>query len=189
LTLTAGTSLSGVSSCADRPALAPAAFAAASNHFAAYARFERWALRSVDSDVRMDGEAALREMLFAPLRRDHAVAWAEVTSERNLALTYRTPLSDAALRFVPIDAPSLGRVQIATCETCKKQDGTARACVQIERPNEPTRRTHVRMAFCEPDSVPMSAPKTQQAVSTTAKTRAPKARASKQTEPRAQAAR
>jgi hypothetical protein len=125
---------------------------AASSHFVAFERFERWAERSVDSDVRLQGEQALRETVFAPLRRDREVVWADVQVDRRQVLAYRTPLADAALHFTPIEAPTLGRVQVAKCEACADAEHS-RDCVVIARPagRAPAR---VRMAFCRTAEVP-----------------------------------
>jgi hypothetical protein len=127
---------------------------AASGHFAAFERFERWALRSVTSDLRMRGLHALRETLFAPLRRARSVAWAEVQWDGGQSLQYRTPLADSALSFVPIEAEALGRVLVAVCEPCK-QAGQTSDCVVIARPKE-QRSTRVRMAFCKPVEEPQA---------------------------------
>jgi hypothetical protein len=134
--------------CSEQPALAPA-LTAASSHFAAFERFERWALRSVSSDVRLHGDGALRETLFAPLRRDREVLWADVQWDSDQVLAYRKPLADAELKFVPIEAPRLGRVMVALCEPCEGA-GEGRECVVIERVEKKKKRpARVRMAFCE----------------------------------------
>ena len=131
--------------------------AAASQYFAAFERFERWALRSVSSDVRLQGQLALRETLFAPLRHNRAVAWADVHWEPNQELAYKKPIADEQLPLVPIEAPSLGRVLVAVCEACK-QDGHS-DCVVIERPVR-QRPARVRIAFCKVAPAPqVSAPK------------------------------
>jgi hypothetical protein len=162
-------------SCSEQRELRPA-MAAASEHFAAFERFERWAVRSVRSDVRLQGKLALRETLFAPLRHNRVVAWADVHWESDQLLTYRDPIPDAQLTLVPIEAPSLGRVLVAVCEACK-QAGQGSECVVIERP-ERQRPARVRMAFCKVEPEPqVSAPKP----------RAPAARPKKQPQARAQA--
>jgi hypothetical protein len=142
--LAAGTCLSEVA-CSEHKAV-DTALQAASGHFVAFERFERWAERSVGSDVRLQGEPALRETVFAPLRRDHDVVWADVQVDTRQVLSYRTPLADAALQFTPIEAPTLGRVQVALCEACADKE-QRRECVVIARPagRWPAR---VRMAFC-----------------------------------------
>lgn len=121
--------------------------AAASEHFAAFERFERWAVRSVSSDIRLQGQLALRETLFAPLRHNRSVAWADVHWQPNQDFAYRTPLPDEQLELVPIEAPSLGRVLVAHCEACQ-QEGHSKDCVVIERPPK-QRPARVRMAFCK----------------------------------------
>ena len=143
VTLTAATCLSEAAACSEQAAVGSARNAAA-GYFAAFERFERWAERSVSSDVRLQGEQALRETVFAPLRRDRDVLWAEVLVDERQVLAYRTPLPDAALKFTPIEAPTLGRVQVALCDACDAKQGE---CVVIARPA--TRRfARVRMAFC-----------------------------------------
>jgi len=153
IALTVGT----CSSCSEQRAVGPT-MAAASEYFAVFERFERWALRSVSSDIRLQGPLALRETLFAPLRHNRAVAWADVHFELNQELAYRQPIPDAQLPLVPIDAPSLGRVLVAACEACK-QEGHTGDCVVIERP-ERQRPARVRMAFCRVAASPqVSTPK------------------------------
>ena len=149
LTLMVGSCLSGAAACSAQPALAPV-IDAASPHFAAFERFERWAERSVESDVRMRGVQALRETLFAPLRRDRAVAWAEVRPQDGQVLQYRTPLAEAALSFVPIETAALGRVLVAV---------HSNNCVLIERPKDRRAAARVRMAFCNPASEPQASAK------------------------------
>lgn len=144
--------LSSTPGCSEQPALG-SAVAAASAHLAAFERFERWAQRSVDSDVRLRGVQALRETLFAPLRRERSVAWAEVLWDGGQALQYRTPLAESALSFVPIEAPALGRVLVAVCEACK-QPAQSTDCVVIARPQGERRQARVRMAFCKPEQEP-----------------------------------
>ena len=162
-------------SCAEQRDIGPV-MAAASEQFATFERFERWAVRSVRSDVRLQGQLALRETLFAPLRHNRAVAWADVHWEPNQDLAYRNPIPDAELTLVPIEAPSLGRVLVALCEACK-QEGHSRDCVVIERPAK-QRPARVRMAFCK------VAPEPQVS---TPKHKAPAPRAKKHPEARAQA--
>ncbi|HET8937312.1 MAG TPA: hypothetical protein VFN67_27910 [Polyangiales bacterium] len=149
-TLLAGFCLSGAEACSEQPALGPV-IDAASSHLATFERFERWAQRSVESDVRMRGVQALRETLFAPLRRDRSVLWAEVQSEDGRVLPYRTPFAGAELSFVPIETAALGRVLVAVCAECK-QPGQS-ACVVIER-SKARRATRVRMGFCKVDAEP-----------------------------------
>jgi hypothetical protein len=128
--------------------------ASASEHFAAFERFERWAVRSVSSDVRLQGQLALREILFAPLRHNRAVAWADVHWEPNQDLAYKAPIADAELQLVPIEAPTLGRVLVASCAGCN-QDGQRDECVVIERPVK-QRPARVRMAFCKVEREPQA---------------------------------
>ena len=149
-TLLTGFCLSGTQACSEQPALGPV-IDAASTHLATFERFERWAQRSVESDVRMRGVQALHETLFAPLRRDRTVAWAEVQAGDGKVLMYRTPLADAELSFVPIETAALGRVLVAVCEACK-QPGQSE-CVVIERAKA-RRATRVRMGFCKLESEP-----------------------------------
>lgn len=151
--LLAGFCLSGAEACSEQPALGPV-IEAASTHLAAFERFERWAQRSIESDVRLRGLQALRETLFAPLRRDRTVAWAEVQSEDGRVLPYRTPLADTVLSFVPIETAALGRVMVAVCAACK-QPGQTSDCVVIERPKA-RRATRVRMAFCKLEAEPQA---------------------------------
>lgn|GEM_PF-4420963 len=144
-------------SCSEQRAVGPT-MAAASEYFAAFERFERWAVRSISSDVRLQGQLALRETLFAPLRHNRTVAWADVHWEPGQDLAYRKPIPDEQLPLVPIEAPSLGRVLVATCEACK-QDAKSSDCVVIERPAK-QRPARVRMAFCKVAPEPqVSAPK------------------------------
>lgn len=132
--------------------------AAASEYFAAFERFERWAVRSISSDVRLQGPLALRETLFAPLRHNRAVVWADVHWELSQTLAYRKPIPDEQLPLVPIEAPSLGRVLVAVCEACKEA-GHSSDCVVIERPAR-QRPARIRMAFCKVAPEPqVSAPK------------------------------
>lgn len=157
----AGSCLSAAAGCSEQPALAPV-IDAASPHLATFERFERWAQRSIESDVRLRGLQALRETLFAPLRRDRTVVWAEVQATDGRVLPYRTPLADAALSFVPIETPALGRVLVAVCDACK-QAAESSGCVVIERPKA-KRATRVRMAFCKPVDEPQASaaePKTR----------------------------
>jgi hypothetical protein len=144
-------------SCSEQRAVGPT-MAAASEYFAAFERFERWAVRSVGSDVRLQGQLALRETLFAPLRHNRTVAWADVHWEPGQELAFRTPIPDEQLPLVPIEAPSLGRVLVAACEACK-QETKSNDCVVIERPAK-QRPARVRMAFCKAAPEPqVSAPK------------------------------
>lgn len=146
-------------SCSEQRAVGPT-MAAAAEYFAAFERFERWAVRSVSSDVRLQGQLALRETLFAPVRYNRAVAWADVHWEPGQALAYRKPIPDEQLPLVPIEAPSLGRVLVATCEACR-QEAKSSDCVVIERPAK-QRPARVRMAFCKVAPEPqVSAPKSK----------------------------
>ena len=149
--LAAGTCLSEAAACSERDTVGAVRDAAAS-HFAAFERFERWAERSVSSDVRLQGEQALRETVFAPLRGAREVVWAEVRVDARQVLTYRTPLADVELRFTPIEAPTLGRVQVALCPACASNKAE-RECVVIARAAG-RRHAEVRIAFCstEPEA-------------------------------------
>ena len=135
---------------------------AASEHLAAFERFERWAVRSARSDLRWQGQLALRETLFAPLRNNHAVAWAEVHWEPDQVLSYREPIPDEQLQLLPIEGAALGRLLVASCAACRPE-AQAGDCVVIERPPK-QRPARVRVAFCslartsELDAPPSSAP-------------------------------
>ena len=150
--LTVGT----CASCSEQHAVGPT-MAAAAQYLAAFERFERWAVRSISSDVRLQGQLALRETLFAPLRHNRAVAWADVHWEPAQDLAYRNPIADDQLPLVPIEAPSLGRVLVAVCEACE-QEGHTSDCVVIERPAR-QRPARVRMAFCKVAPEPQVTPK------------------------------
>jgi hypothetical protein len=134
------------SGCSEKQGLGEVV-AISGRHYSAFDHFEHWAARTLSSDVRLNGVAALREAVFAPLRRDRSVLWAEIHAEAGPKLQYKKPPSDLSLHFVPIDAPGLGRVEVALCEPCelpKKAKGT---CVVIARPSDRA-RTHVRVAYC-----------------------------------------
>lgn len=169
--LTVGTCLG----CSERRELGPV-MTAASEHFAVFERFERWAVRSAGSDIRLQGQLALRETMFAPLRHNRAVAWADVHWEPDQDLAYRTPVPDEQLQLVPIEAPSLGRVLVAPCEACK-QEGHSKDCVVIERPPK-QRPARVRMAFCKVEREPQAS---------ASKPKSPPARGKKAPDARAQA--
>lgn len=110
------------------------------------------------SDVRIRGNVALREAMFAPFRADSAVLWAEVRAGvRDDMLRYESPLDDAQLRYVSIDAPSLGRMQVALADNCRpparKRAGKNAAaaapcaCVVLARPDRPDQPRGLRVAF------------------------------------------
>lgn len=139
----------GCGGCSDAPELAEVVEASA-DHFASFEHFERWTQRTLSSDVALRGAQALREAVFAPLRRDPSVLWAQVLPESGPALRYNDPAPDtgAALRFMHVTAPALGRVHVALCEPCQKQrPEPAATCVVIARPPRPG-RAGVRVAFC-----------------------------------------
>jgi hypothetical protein len=156
--LLAATCLSTAAACSERQAVASARDAAAS-YFAEFERFERWAERSVSSDVRLQGEQALRETVFAPLRGEREVVWADVRVDERQVLAYRSPLADAALRFTPIEAPTLGRVLVALCPQCEGPH--EQKCVVIAR-SVGRRSARVRMAFCRSSQLQAAPPEVAQ---------------------------
>jgi hypothetical protein len=127
--------------------LAEAAQASAT-HLETFARLERWAERTAGSDVRLHGKSALTEATFAPFRSDPDVLWAELRTDQE-TLAYKQPIASAELHYVPIDAPTVGRLWVALARDCR--GGQARevadACVVLARPDQAPGGNQLRVAF------------------------------------------
>jgi hypothetical protein len=109
---------------------------AAALHFATFARFASWSERVARSDVGLRGELALRETMFAPLRGDRAVVWAEVRGEAGDPLQFPAPLLLDGLHFVNIDGGKLGPLRVALSNNCRvsgRQRLVDGACVVIAK--------------------------------------------------------
>jgi ABC-type transport system involved in cytochrome bd biosynthesis fused ATPase/permease subunit len=154
-----------LAACAPKSPLADVSSAAAA-HLTTFARLERWTSRLASSDVRLRGNAALREAMFAPFRADTEVLWADVRAGDQL-LRYEKPIDAAQLRYVSIDAPALGRMWVALTDECeapvrarsKHHVPTAVACVVLTRPDHAGRADDtpaLRIAFRRVPSVASS---------------------------------
>ena len=140
--------------CSGERPLADASRAAAP-HFTTFARFERWAQRIGDSDVRLRGPDAVREATFAPLRSEPDVLWAELERDRR-QMQLATPLPAASLHFVRIDAPEVGALKVAITEHCGAPGSRANAqrCVVLARDPGASHPSAIRIAFRVPDPTP-----------------------------------
>lgn len=108
------------------------AVAAVDAHAEEFARFGRWARRVLVSRAAFRGDAALREALFAPLRRKGAAAraWVVLPGSREvLRLGERDPATPPDVDWTTVRHPRLGPVRVAswTGGDC------ARGCVLISR--------------------------------------------------------
>jgi hypothetical protein len=109
---------------------------AAALHLAAFARFSSWAERVARSDVGLRGELALRETMFAPLRANRAVVWAEVRPDAGYPLQFPAPLLLDGLHFVSIDGGELGPLRVALSDACRvsgRQHAPSGPCVIIAK--------------------------------------------------------
>jgi hypothetical protein len=109
---------------------------AAGAHLATFARFASWSERVARSDVGLRGELALRETMFAPLRGDRAVVWAEVRGEAGYPLQFPAPLLLEGLHFVNIDGGQLGALRVALSNDCPvsgRRQPEAGPCVVIAK--------------------------------------------------------
>jgi hypothetical protein len=125
---------------------------AAALHLAAFARFSSWTERVVRSDVGLRGELALRETMFAPLRANRAVVWAEVRADAGYPLQFPAPLLLDGLRFVNIDGGELGALRVALSDDCRvsgRQRGPSGPCVIIAKAPRasPNSEAPLTMAF------------------------------------------
>ncbi|HEX4354249.1 MAG TPA: hypothetical protein VHZ95_15075 [Polyangiales bacterium] len=123
---------------------------ASKRHFAAFARFESWAERVEQSDVALRGEAALRETMFAPVRSDRAVLWAEVRAEAGYPLQFPAPLALDDLTFVNVDGAELGPLRVAVssdCRVLRRPHATDEPCVVIAKRVQGASEAPLTMAF------------------------------------------
>jgi hypothetical protein len=133
--------------CSGERPLADATRAAAP-HYSTFARFERWAQRIGESDVRLRGPDAVREATFAPLRSEPDVLWAELEADRR-QMQLATPLPAKALHFVRVDAPEVGALKVALAEHCGVPGSRANGqrCVVLAREPGPSHPSTIRIAF------------------------------------------
>jgi hypothetical protein len=106
---------------------------AAAPHLPAFKRFATWAERIERSDMSLQGEQALREATFAPLRGNGAVLWAEVSDAEGRALAFHDPIELDALSFVSVDGAELGNLRVAVSKSCRSRTRPATPCVVIAR--------------------------------------------------------
>jgi len=125
---------------------------AASLHMTTFARFEGWAQRVARSDVALHGDQALHEAMFAPLRGEQSVLWAEVRDDTGKALQFQAPIALEALAFVKIDGAELGALRVAVSKDCRaasRPKVVGKPCVVIASAPVPNRPRHgsLYMAF------------------------------------------
>ena len=137
-----------VAACRARSGGVANAASAAEAYIPTFVRFAGWARRAAGSDVALQGDEALKEATFAPLRTDRRVLWADVNDEHGQRLTYRTPSAVESLEFVTLDTPELGNVRVAISESCRVvHNGHAaqKPCVVLASGSTP--RRSVQVAF------------------------------------------
>jgi hypothetical protein len=123
---------------------------AAAAHLPTFARFASWSERVVRSDVGLRGELALRETMFAPLRGNRAVVWAEVRAEAGYPLQFPAPLLLEGLHFVNIDGGQLGALRVALSSDCRvsgRRQPEAGPCVVIAKAPRAGGEAPLTMAF------------------------------------------
>ena len=122
---------------------------AASRFVPTFARFESWSRRTARSDLAFQGEQALRDVMFAPLRGDHRVLWAQVTGDHGQDLQYLKPINVDALDFVTVEGRDLGALRVALSDQCPHPRATdqLQRCLVMASAASLSEPGAVRMAF------------------------------------------
>lgn len=132
--------------CGSRSGSVGDAASAAQTYLPTFVRFAGWAKRAAGSDLALDGDEALKEATFAPLRADRRVLWADVNDDHGQRLTYRTPIAVDSLEFVTLGTSELGNVRVAVSEACRVMShgqATEKPCVVLASGSAPHRSVQV----------------------------------------------